>query len=308
MKRLKLFEVMFTAMIVLLISSVAICQNTPYFQMPIYFEDAVGNKDTVVAGFVLGSTNDDERPLTQYGEHKIEAPFDSVLDARIFFRDPNLDTAKSYFSKKIILPSIGSPPRLYSDYFRVFLHSRYPPVTISYDSSAVRDQQLYGSFFTRDEVIYSLPDISIVEDFMCVGSKSSFEFSFNDTMPFLTSPLRQEFEVQGTDTLLSVAGTFFGYSFDDFCDLASILQGYSATPIDLYPNPAHEWISLEEKVFQAGTSLSLSIYDISGKQHFHQKVDYHNLQRIDVSHLEAGSYFLLLDSRDKAYCGYFVKF
>jgi len=55
-------------------------QQTPYFGMNLYFEDAIGNRDTVFFGYDIDATNELE---AEWGEYEMTEPFDSVFDVRI---------------------------------------------------------------------------------------------------------------------------------------------------------------------------------------------------------------------------------
>ncbi|GAB4497385.1 MAG: hypothetical protein OHK0019_30910 [Saprospiraceae bacterium] len=55
------------------------------FEMLIYFEDAIGNKDTVIVGYDPDANTYDVNP--QFGEVWLDTPFDSVFEVRVSHSD-----------------------------------------------------------------------------------------------------------------------------------------------------------------------------------------------------------------------------
>ena len=55
--------------------------QTPAFIMPFWFEDAVGNKDTIWVGADNNATSGNNFDM-QFGEVPIYSPFDSVFEVR----------------------------------------------------------------------------------------------------------------------------------------------------------------------------------------------------------------------------------
>ncbi len=74
----------------------AYAQKIPIFQTPLYFEDSLGNKDTLVIGYDRNVKDDQLNP--EYGEVWISTPMDSVFEVRAFHGD---DFSQK-MSKKII--------------------------------------------------------------------------------------------------------------------------------------------------------------------------------------------------------------
>jgi hypothetical protein len=112
------------------------------FLINFYFEDAVGNKDTVYVGGIEGA-HPNFNP--QYGEiNLLDEPFDSVFEVRVGKLDELFDSRllPTYIGKKIISnirfenPSV--PRRCRTQRIRsisFIVNSIHPPVTISWDNS-----------------------------------------------------------------------------------------------------------------------------------------------------------------------------
>jgi len=64
-------------------------QNTPYFDMVLYFEDAVGNRDSVSFGYDQDASSNLD---IEWGEEEITAPFDAIFEVRI--AEPTINAEK----------------------------------------------------------------------------------------------------------------------------------------------------------------------------------------------------------------------
>ncbi|MCB0375492.1 MAG: hypothetical protein KDD04_06205, partial [Sinomicrobium sp.] len=54
-------------------------QQTAQFETTLYFEDAVGNRDSVIVGYDTLATHDID---PEFGEQELVSPFDSVFEVR----------------------------------------------------------------------------------------------------------------------------------------------------------------------------------------------------------------------------------
>jgi len=90
MKNLRFFR----AVAILLLPGFMYAQQTPQFQITLQFEDAIGNKDSIIVGY--DETASSDQLNTQFGEVLIDTPFDSVFEVRAMHGDVNqpLETSK----------------------------------------------------------------------------------------------------------------------------------------------------------------------------------------------------------------------
>jgi len=73
--------------------------------------------------------------------------------------------------------------------------------------------------------------------------------------------------------------------------LASVTQIHDNAELFVYPNPAHNYLVLEN--WQPRNTFILSICDINGQELIKQQI-YYNKQQIDISNLSKGVYFVRL--------------
>jgi hypothetical protein len=81
-----------------------------------------------------------------------------------------------------------------------------------------------------------------------------------------------------------------------------IANTFEPMQINIYPNPASEYISINTG---AGNNTSVEIYDINGKTVW-SKVNYNN-ERIDVKALSNGMYIIKANTNQINYTGRLIK-
>lgn len=112
---------------------VSTAQIAPMFEMPIYFEDAIGNKDTVIVGYdpdaIANGLN------LQFGETWLDTPFDSIFEVRV----SHSEEWPYRTGKKIIEHYDDSPPSDCgpSSNVEIILHAKHFPIKISYDTAFI---------------------------------------------------------------------------------------------------------------------------------------------------------------------------
>lgn len=112
---------------------------TPFFEMEFYFEDGVGNRDTVVLGAdTLGSSNIFLPEV--FNEQLITEPFDSVFEVRVAKLSFNGE-----FSKRGISYMISNEPDCltYADFAPIIINAVHFPITISYNYEAINETWCY---------------------------------------------------------------------------------------------------------------------------------------------------------------------
>lgn len=163
------------------------------YKLTFYFEDAIGNRDTIYVG---GSpyVNGDE-VIPAFGEiNLVDVPFDSVFEVRVT-NATNLYTfgdSVKYIGKKRILQyaltDFGSFPCDWNGgigEFAFVANVANPPLTISWDSQKFRQEENIGCLMSTN-IVNSFVGVIIDGwwngdfppgiDYACVGSTSSISF------------------------------------------------------------------------------------------------------------------------------------
>ncbi len=259
---------------------VACAQDAAYFEMPVYFEDARGNRDTIVFG--ADPQADSENP-DRFDGQILTTPFDSVLEVRVMsnlgYKGPHIEDltlrkraigiARSFdFQRECHLGKDG---------VAMVVHARYPPVTVSWDSTifstsychiasniAAHFQSRYPAGpnpWWRD-----FPDMADITQ--CMSASSSWVI-YRPPGPW--SPLNEIFpsSIQpivggGIDTLPVIRIEMYPQiSFNSPCGgmVSNLDSSVSNEETDLlvYPNPANDHI------YFSASPVSYQIFDMIGR-------------------------------------------
>ncbi|HFA48291.1 MAG TPA: T9SS type A sorting domain-containing protein [Bacteroidetes bacterium] len=273
-----------------------LCQQTAFFETTIYFEDAVGNRDSVVVGHDLDA-NVDYNP--QFGELDIKTPYDSVFEVRAArYFDFNSFTGEMVLSKKIIGHAEGSVLPTYNclpdvEPIALFAHAKYQPITVSWDKG-----QFNNSFCRAGTVLTShiLPMVTefwageegILEFTSCMAEDSVYSSYLFDYGEFGFFRLEQV-EGMGQDTAFGLLITFIrqGTSFSP-CT-ATVIVGTDETyreDVNVYPNPTTGELYFEKEITE-----NYVMWDTYGRQVMSGKEN-----PVDMSGLAPGLYYLKLDN------------
>lgn len=264
---------------------------TPMFEMPMYFEDAAGHKDTLVVGYDTAASGQNLNP--QFGEVLIETPFDSVFEVRaIHWDDSDLET-----SKKIIesYEHTGGLPCGVSGGMKIMISANYPPVTISYDSTLFGTNSCRGnSILSPDWGIFTLQYWWDAQVFYCLRNTSEVIDSLQDHagVRFL-----EELEIEGQG-IQEVPGFFLVFREEGPCtDSMSSTQEFQQVSSGMaYPNPANDWVAI--KIPEYSKPIKISLSDTAGRL-VECPASYvqQNEVQIDVRHLSSGLYFVTVISK-----------
>jgi len=264
----------------------------PMFEMPLYFEDAVGNKDTLIVGYDTAASS--QNLNLQFGEELIDFPFDSVFEVRaIHWDDDDLATSKKIIEWHTIngpdVPCSGSTGP------NIIISAQYPPVTIRYDST------LFGSGSCRENAILS-PDWGIYTlqywwdaYHYCLRNTSEITDSLLDNFGGARFIEELEVEGQGIQELPGFFLTFWGWGpCNDF--MIGTEEHLEAAWGEASPNPANDWVNIKiPKSFKvAGTAL----FDAVGRWVECPVFFQGSEAQVDVKALNRGLYFLVATGTD----------
>jgi len=256
------------------------CFGQEEFSFSIYFEDAAGNKDTIIYGFDnLASDSID----SDFGELDIvNEPWNSTLDVRIAenTRSNRWEwgaTTPFFYSKKQITKKQcdrTDPGHI------VEILTRNWPVTASWDSSLFHGPCLDTSAFSS-----CVTDYCGGSDLSMVRFNSNKAVTFTQQGPFISYPLSSVPE--NLDTV-----SFFFMAFNE------IGLARNAPINDKHENLITEQIRVERNYlilnnFESGIQ-NIEIYDLAGMKMMFTIKDY----IVDISDWKTGVYFAFYKRND----------
>jgi hypothetical protein len=209
---------------------------TPTFEMPLYFEDAHGNKDTLIVGYDRDALYDQLN--LQFGEVAISTPFDSVLDVRAFHRDDNSQT----LTKKIIAWAEGQTCDLFA-FNPIIVRAKYLPLTVRYDSMLLNSSAACPNIIlARLGDLFNIPEWYEATGYYCMNQTNTIVIpNFTDQPPlpapdFQTSP----FEVLGEGIVNIPAMTWVNFNYgpcSPYVVSTNAAIQPKIIPVQVIPNP-----------------------------------------------------------------------
>ena len=233
---------------------------TPRFEMQLFFEDAMGNRDTLEVGYDERASFDTLLPA--FGEFPIQRPFDSVLDVRAIHGDAFHDT--TYASKRIISAAEESPPGyIASGGAFIMIHAKYLPITITYDSAHLNNSGFHdGTLLTPTEEIFLLQYLRDVSLYYCMSPTNSIVDDFDYYYEEPDVWLGKAFEVEGMGWVDLPAYILLFRSVPE-CAIPVDVKGIARASVKVYPNPTRGELSVEG--INTDQTYRLEVFDTSGK-------------------------------------------
>lgn len=266
-------------------------QKTPIFEAFLYFEDAIGNKDTLVIGYDTASQND--RIYPEFGEVWINTPLDSIFEVRAF----HVDDFSQKMSKKIIggCEKTGGAPCYGSAGARIVVSAKHPPIKIRYDSTqfGIGSCQEHA-IISPDYLMYFIENWWEADLYYCMCSTSTITYDLN----FQGQKFEVEAEVEGKGTM-TLPGLFWVLRFWGPCPNLLSSPFPSQPPslqLSISPNPITECAELQFSVERSGT-VRMGLFDLLGKMVQMRTVSATsgtNTLDMDLQGLSAGAYVVRL--------------
>jgi len=256
--------------------------------MPLYFEDAVGNRDTIVVGY---DENASFNQLNlQFGEQAITTPFDSIFEVRaVHADDHNFITSKKIIENFELGPgdTCGASAGI-----RIFVRAKYLPVTIHYDTALVNSSLCHHNMIlSPDNLIFLLQYWWDAREYYCM-THTGMVVMDTFTHPFLGGDaLRRPFEVEGQGAV-ELPGYFWVIKYIGICQymVDTEVPVPATTPITLSPNPVSSTLRVGWPETFSG---QVEVFGSAGGQVLlRQMVQQAELTEIDVGPLPGGLYFL----------------
>ncbi len=280
-------------------------QNNAMFEMPIYFEDALGNRDTIIIG---GDTTAIQGINPQFGEVEYPEPFNSIFEVRATNIDGILFNEEAILTKKIIgwtEPVFGSTEdcEIIESAFFVANISHFP-LTIYWDNGVFKDSlcilhsylsSSLESWLVGEWVFDSLPDYNT---FYCMADSDSIALNINNGIyPGNTFEFIYPIEGGIKNNLYVFYITFSLMGLNSPCvnTVGTSHSRPSDSLIHLYPNPCSNFITADI-LYNHWEIESVHIIDIYGNIIHSPDWRYipidNNKIEVFLSHLPSGAYFI----------------
>lgn len=282
----------------------SIAQIVPMFQTDIYFEDAVGNKDTITVGFDTLATGDYN---PDFGELDITTPFDSVFEVRAAHIDDfGWGNGSFALSKKVIGFSenyVNFPTCYSGSTILLFVWAKHMPIKVSWEKSIFFESCLKATFFTPDRMYqminpwdwFDMPSIR----YACTTKTDIFEIFLGKKYKSpMEIPYIAKRKIEGSpNSIDSIYGISIDFSADwafSPCSLVSTDEESAVfdNQTEIFPNPAFDALNIRNK--DKAVATNISVYDQSGKAIYHV-INNHNVseQQFDVQQFDVGVYYIV---------------
>jgi len=263
----------------------AVFLNAQEFSFQIYFEDAEGNRDTIIIGYDPSGYRNVILP--EFGEENIAGvPFDSVFDVRIT-NQADINGAgwnynyELYHTKKKII-------NLFSNVFpdvNIDIHAQHWPVTATWDPELFNNPQLNGSLLTPWHNQFWWDFGWYYSDFDKVVFRETDHVTFAANYPdnWEEHPVDDFFcyYVDEAGRPIATYWTALGDSSWLYLDVENMRKANNNI---LYPNPTNGIIYIDQNPQLIKT---IEVFNINGQQYAISVID----NKIDVSTLINGVYF-----------------
>ena len=260
-----------------------ISAQTPQFIMPIWFEDSLGNKDTVWVGGDTAASYSEIN--TQFGEVEITNPFDSIFEVRAVHTDDS-----NWRTSKIIIEGTDTPGQcILPSGTRIMFYAKYPPVHISWDTTLLVENYPcnINTILTPDQYVFLLQNWYEARIIHCMMTTDSIEIENLSPIP-PPDQLEHPFEVEGLGVKVIP-----GLWFTGFWDSPHCYTTLPASDIDLEvqislsPNPVNNHFTLSN---YSGLAIRMVRIHNLGGQEVYSTPSFGDSIRIPINSLVSGFY------------------
>ncbi|MCC5924853.1 MAG: T9SS type A sorting domain-containing protein [Crocinitomicaceae bacterium] len=273
-------------LVILLLSHCALTQEE--FSFTLYFEDAVGNKDSLILGY---DENGTQLLDEQFGEVDIsDQPWDSVFEVRasnlLNYTDmeawPSVNPP-AFQSKKQIVVQPECPSGCYTHTpeppsLSIGIKAKNFPITITWDYTIFeQDTCLYGTHISWEQFAMSkVPAFTL---------NSSLLFELSGFINYFS----ESYFIQESDT---IGILWLQFCSEHFLSTQEIIQGDHSDKVMVYPNPASDQIQITISE-ENKTIRSVDIMDFNSNRIIKKDFTQNDLPKtIDITKLHAGVYFV----------------
>jgi hypothetical protein len=273
------------------------------FSFELYFEDALGNRDTLVLGYDPLATDSID---VAFGEENIIAqPWDSVLDVRIgnkTYSENTWLTENTYLSKKQIISSFCENS-IISSRISIQFYAKNYPIKFKWDKTQFENDtcRFFSVFFGKQDAL----NIDAISGTFLQYSDSLFFQPYTSNLgqtslfahqiSLVNGQLTIHYPINTFNTLNKEIGVcqFVFYSYR-----TASLDDKSIVETNISPNP----VSSNENI-TINAKGNYTIVDIQGKAVQKGTIENNSVQLINV---ENGIYFFILENENAVYKTKFV--
>ncbi len=297
------------------VSKLSLAQPTAQFETTFYFEDAIGNRDSVIVGYDTLATHDID---PEFGEMELLTPFDSVFEVRAgHFTWPWSEK----LSKKIIekgSPSTGpSPPENCYKGLRIMIYvwALHQPVKVWWDRPTFMNSRCYRASallnHVLDEVAGPIAPEEIPPEYVCLAIEDSAYFDLSeeylmDGEIFARVVIDKEVQGLGEQSIygLRFRAASTPYDYSPCYWVTATREAAEPQGLLIFPNPTSGEVNTQMP--EGVEVLLIELYGANGALLRQQR----NVQpaQFNLSGLPSGIYQLLVMGSDgKRYWGRVVK-
>lgn len=280
--------------------------QTITFEMPFYFEDAVGNRDTIIVGY--GPDFHPDSTYTSLGETALPCNYFMDKDLHVLVNNKPYFDCDNKLSKIKYSHFSGAcknePSIPLSSSFHI--KCKYPPLRISWDNELICNGA--STPCTAQSIIFSTYMYHLIEDIhifqendiarsLC-NSNELIEplggFYRPDGWPY--SIYREQVNPDNSIDSIYIIEVIFSNYLNFLLMDAEVIPSPSNT-LTLYPQPVQDQWYMERK--DASSSCELYLYDVHGKLIWQNRLESGEISGTwSLRHLPAGSYVLVARDAD----------
>jgi hypothetical protein len=281
-------------------------QQEPHFITTLYFEDAVGNRDSIEYGYDYAATEDMD---AAFGEYELTTPFDSVFEVRA-------GTPDFTYRQKLTKRFVAGTEVVVDDTCwsggggYIYVHAIHQPVAIRWRKEDFLSNICYRGAFVVNHIEFELagpiaPE-DIAQEYYCLAAQDSavFELSEDALTPDLPRIyIEKEVEGSGMTKIWGLNLPIVPAWAYTPCFWVTNTRSAASHSVRLYPNPAGAVVRLdlppeqcpERVTIRSMAGRVISLPALVGNE-------------IDTSALPAGMYLLeWTDAQGDRFMGRVVK-
>lgn len=306
-----------TVSIIFLSSHVSAQFQIPEFQTKLYFEDAVGNKDTITIGHDINASYSYS---PEFGEQDINEPFDSIFEVRA---GRYLDLSTYIPPEEFVLSKtlIGNREDwgLHPFYdclpggesIMLFVNAKYQPVQVTWDSSVFDSTWcMHGSLLSAHQLtpltLFWWETPNALENSACMSAENELKFSLPaegvwDSDNFIYYPVGTE---DNLDTIYNLLywPAHSGLIENQICPgFVSNIDDYRVESRKLaFPNPTNGILALNTELIKEN---EVEVFTSSG-----EIVYAGNDKEIDIGDKDSGLYLIRVTIENITYVDKIFKY
>ena len=297
----------FTILFMLILVNQLTAQNKiPAFEMPLYFEDAKGNKDSIIVGFDENADYVIPDPL--FGEDKLNTPFDSIFEVRVvkstsYWDSPITGKKRIDRAEKSVFGSFS---------LSILINAKYNPIKITCNKDLLKSTNPYLNrtiLAKTTSIFLSEQGWEYGKDWVCLAGQKQLSIDISKKEGG-TSWNERMYMVKGKTALQKIKFlTITQFGSGPSCEkVLSAEEIQTVEKLNIYPNPAQNDIKLQiPQNILFTVNSKISIIDINGKIIREQFISDTN-ENINIEQIPSGIYFLKLTDEKKIIAvGKFVK-